>query len=618
MQPHDHPSLNLAAYLLRKPGKQAVNMVGLRRQTRYWRLFALLLGLMLVLASGIDGSATASSNPPTPQTFVVTNTSDSGSGSLRQAILDANANAGADTIEFDLSGCPCFISLTSGQLEINDDVSINGPGYQELLLGSGNSSRVLLINTGEVNISSLFIGYGVAPEFEAGGGGILNWSSSPLTLTDVVMGYNTTPNDVGYVGGAIANFVGPLILNRVFLGYNGAYVGGGVYSEPGTVTITDSTFLNNISTEGGSALAFGNPFCAGRQVLCSFEALKSRQQPGGEPTLTNVTLAANYVLNDSSFLGGAGVLALLPTHLTHVTIVDNYATLGGAVSSFDSLTLASTLISNSYGFSNYCYGSIVDDGGNLSWPDTSCPGLNSDPLLGSFDYHGGSSSSIVPLPLFSLRPNSPARNAISIGTNGCGDVVTTDQRGLPRPQDGACDIGAYEAQIACAVAEDGVYSIGDVQFHIQVGGVGDTDCIEVKPYPTSHPDATPGLQTGAYWHIDATNSSSDPASGCTIDLTITTPFVPTEQDKLCRYTGTTWDCMADGFDAGLQTITRQGVTEFSEWAAGNTVPLAVSLSQVGSAPQSGALWPLGVAMLLLGVLSWWVFTRRSRLHTSAS
>jgi hypothetical protein len=36
-------------------------------------------------------------------TFTVTNTNDSGAGSLRQAVLDANAAAGADTIVFDAS-----------------------------------------------------------------------------------------------------------------------------------------------------------------------------------------------------------------------------------------------------------------------------------------------------------------------------------------------------------------------------------------------------------------------------------------------------------------------------------------------------------------------------------
>ena len=41
-------------------------------------------------------------------TFTVTNTADSGAGSLRQAILDANANPGADTIAFDIPGAAAF------------------------------------------------------------------------------------------------------------------------------------------------------------------------------------------------------------------------------------------------------------------------------------------------------------------------------------------------------------------------------------------------------------------------------------------------------------------------------------------------------------------------------
>src|SRR5438067_2350340 len=50
-----------------------------------------------------------------PANYTVTNTSDSGAGSLRQAILDANANAGADTIQFSIStqGSQQTISPTS-------------------------------------------------------------------------------------------------------------------------------------------------------------------------------------------------------------------------------------------------------------------------------------------------------------------------------------------------------------------------------------------------------------------------------------------------------------------------------------------------------------------------
>ena len=60
-------------------------------------------------------------------TFTVTNTQDSGTGSLRDAIAQANAHSGADKIAF-ASAVTGTILLTSGPLTITDDVKINGPG----------------------------------------------------------------------------------------------------------------------------------------------------------------------------------------------------------------------------------------------------------------------------------------------------------------------------------------------------------------------------------------------------------------------------------------------------------------------------------------------------------
>jgi hypothetical protein len=60
-------------------------------------------------------------------TFTVTNTNDQGPGSLRQAILDANANAGADTINFQIpgSGVPTIAPL-SPLPDITEAITIDG------------------------------------------------------------------------------------------------------------------------------------------------------------------------------------------------------------------------------------------------------------------------------------------------------------------------------------------------------------------------------------------------------------------------------------------------------------------------------------------------------------
>src|SRR5262249_46384430 len=69
--------------------------------------------------------------------IVVTNTNDSGPGSLRQALADANDG---DTI--DATGVSGTILLTSGELEITHGVTINGPGAASLAVNGNANSRV--------------------------------------------------------------------------------------------------------------------------------------------------------------------------------------------------------------------------------------------------------------------------------------------------------------------------------------------------------------------------------------------------------------------------------------------------------------------------------------------
>ena len=80
--------------------------------------------------------------------FTVTNTNDSGVGSLRQAILDANANPGLDNINFAIPGAgPHTIQPTSGLPTITDPVIIDGytqPGASLNTNGPGLGSNAVL------------------------------------------------------------------------------------------------------------------------------------------------------------------------------------------------------------------------------------------------------------------------------------------------------------------------------------------------------------------------------------------------------------------------------------------------------------------------------------------
>jgi hypothetical protein len=95
-----------------------------------------------------------------PSTFTVVNLADSGPGSLRRAVLDANSHPGADVIDFAVTGT---ITLTSGQLTISDNVTINGSGADQLTISGNDASRVFLIDSGSVvAMSGLTIAHGRA------------------------------------------------------------------------------------------------------------------------------------------------------------------------------------------------------------------------------------------------------------------------------------------------------------------------------------------------------------------------------------------------------------------------------------------------------------------------
>ena len=111
------------------------------------------------------------------------------------------------------------------------------------------------------------------------------------------------------------------------------------------------------------------------------------------------------------------------------------------------MTLKNTIVANSPTGGN-CSGTITDGGGNLSYPDTTCPGINSDPKLGPLQDNGG------PTQTMALLPGSAAIDAANDAICAAPPVNNLDQRGIARPQGPHCDIGAYEATPAAHFPAD--------------------------------------------------------------------------------------------------------------------------------------------------------------------
>lgn len=123
-----------------------------------------------------------------PSTFTVMNLADSGAGSLRQAILDAQADGSPAQISFN-AGMQGMIVLTSGPLSITGDLTISGPGADQIAISGNRASRVFSISgaTTEVAMNGLTITNGLAT------GVTLTDAASGNTLTTGVASSMTEP-----------------------------------------------------------------------------------------------------------------------------------------------------------------------------------------------------------------------------------------------------------------------------------------------------------------------------------------------------------------------------------------------------------------------------------------
>jgi uncharacterized repeat protein (TIGR01451 family) len=219
------------------------------RFSRRWCWLGTLAGLGLVaLLVGMVGALSASADRA--GTVTVTNTNDSGPGSLRQAIADAQPG---DTVEFAL-GLPATITLTSGGLSITKPLTIAGPGPELLAVSGNDASRVFRVHKPRgatqmaVSLSGLTIRDGNVVHFGDGGG---LWNDQDLILADVAFHSNVAER-----GGAMYNAGGSATLTNVsFHGNRASQKGGGMYNGcQSSPTLTNVTLGGNWAGQQGGGM----------------------------------------------------------------------------------------------------------------------------------------------------------------------------------------------------------------------------------------------------------------------------------------------------------------------------------------------------------------------------
>ena len=372
--------------------------------------------------------------------FTVGNTNDSGSGSLRQAILDANASAGADAIKFSVGGT---IMLNSTLPVISDDLTIEG-GAQRITISGQNSVQVMFVNTGKtLTLHNLTIENGHA--FGSGAAGGIDNSGTVNVINSTFSG-----NSAG-LGGGIYNSGGTVnVTNSTFSGNsaNTTY-GGGINNSGGTVNVTNSTFSSNSAVTGGGGINNG----------------------GGIVNVTNSTFAGNSSAAYGGVIYGSGTV-----NVTNSTFSGNSAGVGGGgfYITTGSTMLKNIIIVNSTG--GNCGGSpvtadnhnLADDGTCGSATQKTSAQINLQPLANN----GGSTQTMA------LGPGSVAIDAGDENICAAPPVNEFDQRGFARPVDGnrdgiaICDTGAYEVdQVTTTLRVRDIRRMPNGYIHLDCAGV---------------------------------------------------------------------------------------------------------------------------------------------------
>ena len=399
-------------------------------------------------------------------TITVTNTNDSGPGSLRQALADANDG---DTIEFAVTGT---IGLTSGELLVAKNITISGPGAENLTVNGNAKSTVFHVAPGEtVTISGLTIING----YTTGSGGGIHNDHAALTLNNCTITGNSGGaicNDAEYVEGLPLSAL--LEVNNCLIADNS---GNGIYNNAeggGTATlpITESTLTNNsgyaiyshgflciFCGHGTATVQITNSSITGNgggiytdtgELGPTTLSLANSTVSGNAGAAVHVSVEATAAIGNSTISGnsGGGIYTDFGpptggTSLANSTMSDNSVEIwyGGAYIKNTVFKVSpgghsivsdgfSTIMSQGYNVSS-------DDGaGYLNGPGDQ---INTDPQLGPLQDNGGATFT------HALLPGSLAINA---GDPNFVPPPLYDQRGpgFDRVRGGRIDIGSFEVQ----------------------------------------------------------------------------------------------------------------------------------------------------------------------------
>ena len=205
--------------------------------------------------------------------------------------------------------------------------------------------------------------------------------------------------------------------------------------------------INNLTVTGGNSTAGAGGIYNNRSLTlnnCTVTGNSAATVGGGIRSIGTLTLNNSTVSGNTAGTGGGISVEGGSASLDSLTVADNSATTGGGIAQVGgTVTLVNTIVGNNSasgsgpdlaGIITSANHNLVENTSGATFTPQGSDITGQDPQLGALANNGG------PTQTHALLPGSPAINA--------GDTtLTTDQRGVARPQGAADDIGAVEVQV---------------------------------------------------------------------------------------------------------------------------------------------------------------------------
>ncbi|MGQ0701200.1 MAG: choice-of-anchor Q domain-containing protein [Panacagrimonas sp.] len=442
-----------------------------------------------------------------------------GGCTLIDAITAANTNApaglcgmgsgGSDTITLPAGSTQTLVSAIgdNGLPVITSAITVIGNDSTIVRAPSSPAFRIFAVNgNGSLTLQRTTLSGGSA----ASNGGAIYSAGGAVALTDSTL----SGNSAGSIGGAVLNVGGSLTMSGSTVSGNFAgLAGGGIASLGGAAAIVESTVSGNTAGSFGGGI-YGQ---------------------GGAVTLIESTVTGN---NGGTFGGGVfpfgGFL-----DLNRSLISGNTASNGAELYSFFATVDANNF--NVFGFS----GSSGTNAAFTPGPLDIVPTVALPAILGLLANNGG------PTLTHALTTGSPAINAV--GTS----CFPKDQRGVNRPKNVKCDIGAFEVGVNTAdlaitktPSDDSVLVGESVTFNLGISNAGPENATDVQVFDTLPPElsfvsATPtqgscvldlgtvtcnlgGLASGGLASISLVTTASTPGTADNTASVISAPIIDSD------------------------------------------------------------------------------------------